>query len=171
MSATHAPETAGPVQSGARTNRGLVVLVTVLTVITLGLAGWLASLLLAEEETAPTPDVAAVVEDYRDAWNAHDGAAFLALVTPDFEFYDTPGLPGDSAGTTAAMIGADLAPIEWAVAEVGEPLIASSGSTVEVSMVNRVTSTSALAEGDGISLLTLVQVDGSWKVRQHIFIG
>lgn len=171
MSATHAPETAGPVQSGARTNRGLVVLVTALTVITLGLAGWLAYTLAQTPETALSDDVATVVEDYHDAWNAYDGEAFLTMVTSDYRFNSEPGDPGESAEATAQMISNDLRAIGWAVTQLDVPRMVGDDTRVLVSAANRLTATSSIQESDGFSLITLVKDGGSWKVRSHVFVA
>ena len=115
MSVEHAPENVASLESTQRRNRGLTIAVAVLTVITLGLAGWLAYLLLVPEENSVSADVAQVAEEYSDAWNNYDGAAFLGLVTADYQFFETAGQPGEDAEGTAAMISNDLEGFDWAV--------------------------------------------------------
>lgn len=171
METMHAPETARPSASIERRTRGLTVAVAVLTAMTLGLAGWLAYLLLSTDETAVSSDVAVVVEDYRDAWNDYDGEAFLGLVTPGYRFYETPGVPGDTAEETAATISTGLASINWAVEQIGPGQMIGDENTVYVSVVNRVTGTGGAIWGEGISVFTLVKQGDTWKVQQHVFGG
>jgi Tfp pilus assembly protein PilV len=170
MSVEHAPEDVGSLESTQRKNRGLTIAVAVLTVITLGLAGWLAYLLVVPEENAVSSDVAQVLEDYTDAWNNYDGAAFMGLVTADYKFYEAAGQPAEDAEGTAAMISNDLEGFDWAVEQQGAAQMIGDEYTVHVSSLD-VTSTNVGPDNEGVSVLTLVNQDGVWKVKQHIFDG
>ena len=171
MDTMHAPETVGSTGSIGARNRSLTIAVAVLAVVAVGLGGWLAYLLLSTDETAVSSEVASVVDDYRDAWNGYDAEAFLGLVAPGYRFYDTPGLPGDDAETTAAVIGTGLAGIKWAVEQIGPGQMTGDESTVYVSVVNRVTGTGGAIWGEGMSVFTLVKQGDTWKVERHIFAG
>lgn len=157
-------------RSTQRRSRGLTIAVVLLTVITLGLAGWLAYLLLVPEENALSDDVAQVVQEYRDAWNTYDGATFLGLVTADFMFYDSVGTPGDNAEQTAVMITSDLKSGDWSVERLGPAQMVGDENTVKVSELD-VTNYYGAVAGEGVSVLTLVKQDGTWKVQQHAWDG
>jgi len=170
MSVKNAPESVGSLESTQRRNRGLTIAVAVLTVITLGLAGWLAYVMLAPEENAVSEDVAQVVEEYGDAWNNYDGAAFLGLVTAGYQFYNPVGLPAENAEDTAAMISTDLKSNGWAVERYGPAQMIGDEYTVQVSQLG-VTSNYGVVGDEGISVMTLVNEDGAWKVQQHVWVA
>lgn len=169
MSVEHAPESVGSLESTQHRSRGLTIAVVVLTVVTLGLAGWLAYLMLAPEDNALSDDVAQVVEEYNDAWNNYDGAAFLGLVTANYKFYDAPGESPDNAEDTAAMISTDLRNNGWAVERQGSVQMIGDEYTVQVSQLD-VTSTYGAVEDEGTSVITLVNEDGAWKVQRHVWV-
>ena len=172
MSVEHAPEDVGSLESTQRRNRGLTIAVAVLTVITLGLAGWLAYLLVVPEENAVSSDVAQVLEDYTDAWNNYDAEAFMGLVTANYRFYDTVGQPGASAEDTAAMISDDLAGYGWAVEPRGPAQMLGDEYTVRVTQFDATgIGTEGVFDDEGASVITLVNQDGTWKVQQHTFDG
>jgi uncharacterized protein (TIGR02246 family) len=169
MSVKNAPESVGPVESTPRRNRGLTIAVVVLTVLTLGLAGWVAYLMLVPEDNALSDDVAQVVEEYGDAWNNYDGAAFLGLVTADYEFYFAPGDSAGDAEQTAAMISNELKARGWAVEPQGSAQMIGDEYMVRVSQIDVTSYTDGSATKEGVSVLTLVNEDGAWKVQQHVW--
>jgi hypothetical protein len=170
MSVEHAPESVGSLESTQHRSRGLTIAVVVLTVVTLGLAGWLAYLMLAPEDNALSDDVAQVVEEFGDAWNNYDGAAFLGLVTADYKFYYAPGESPDNAEETAATISTDLKNDGWAVERQGAAQMIGDEYTVQVSQVNLINYADGSSSQEGISVLTLVNEDGAWKVQQHVWV-
>ena len=169
MSVKNAPESVGSLESTQRRNRGLTIAVVVLTVITLGLAGWLAYVMLAPEENALSDDVAQVVEEYGDAWNNYDAAAFLGLVTGDYEFYVAPGESADNAEQTAALISTELKSRGWAVEPQGPAQMIGDEYTVRVSQISVTSADDGMAGDEGVSVLTLVNEDGAWKVQQQVW--
>ena len=169
MSVKNAPESVGSLESTQRRNRGLTIAVAVLTVITLGLAGWLAYVMLAPEENALSDDVAQVAEEYGDAWNNYDAAAFLGLVTGDYEFYVAPGEPADNAEQTAALISTELKSRGWAQEPQGPAQMIGDEYTVRVSQISVTSADDGMAGDEGVSVLTLVNVDGAWKVQQQVW--
>lgn len=170
MSVKDAPESVGALDSTHRRNRGLTIAVVVLTVITLGLAGWLAYLLLAPQGNAVSDDVAQVAEEYGDAWNNHDGAAFMGLVTADYQLYISPGESADNAEQTAAMISTDLKTLGWSVERQGPAQMIGDEDTVKVSELDVLRNGSVVVD-EGVSVITLVNQDGTWKVQQHTWGG
>lgn len=169
MSVKNAPESVGTLGTNQRRNRGLTIAVVVLTVITLGLAGWLAYLMLAPQENALSDDVAQVVEEYGDAWNNYDVAAFQGLVSADYEFYYAPGEPAQGAEQTAATIGTELKSRGWAVEAQGPAQMIGDEYTVTVSQISIVSYTDGSSTKEGVSVLTLVKEDGTWKVQQQVW--
>ena len=127
-------------------------------------------MLLVPDENGLSNDVAQVTEEYNEAWNNYDGAAFMGLVTADYQFYDTAGQPGENAEEIAAMISSDLAGNDWAVENQGSPQMIGDESTVKVTQLN-ITSSNGAFDDEGVSVLTLVNQDGAWKVQQHTFDG
>ena len=65
-------------------SRFLTVTVVVLAVVVTGLGAWTVLSLSSTAETALTPEVQQVVDDYLAAWNSDDGEAFRELVTEDY---------------------------------------------------------------------------------------
>lgn len=65
-------------------SRFLTVTVVVLAVVVAGLGAWTVLSLSSTAETALTPEVQQVVDDYLAAWNSYDGEAFRELVTEDY---------------------------------------------------------------------------------------
>lgn len=149
--------------------RSLRLAAVILTVIALGLGGWLGYVLLATQETEVTAEIQAVIDDYHNAWNDHDSEAFLRLVTSGYRFYDTPGVMGDDAEETARMIGQQLRSLNWQVEQVGPSQMIGDETTVQVGTVNRITATGFT--GEGVSVLTLVKVGDDWMVGRQVFTG
>ncbi|MEX1287820.1 MAG: hypothetical protein AB1Z57_07780 [Acidimicrobiia bacterium] len=66
------------------TRSPLVPWVIVLGIVVAGLAGWIAYDLFLVEDAAPSPEVAALVEDFVTSLDEYDSEAANALVMPNF---------------------------------------------------------------------------------------
>jgi hypothetical protein len=150
-----------------RGNRTLKAIVIALTVALVGLGAWVIVDRSSTPDTALSDDVAQVWGDYVDAWNDYDSDAFLALVTPDYTF--VTGQSTTDAETQAQSI-ADMGRFDWHVTTVGEPTMAGNGPWY-VSQVNRVEQSNWPEPVEGISVLTIVEVDGVLQVSNHTFFG
>ncbi len=171
MDTMRAPVEAWSVETVERRNRGQTIAIVILTVIALGLSGWLAFELFAAEETAVSSDVQEVIDDYHAAWNAYDREAFLDLVTLDYRLYIGAGGSGLMAEETSLMIseGADD-PGKPMVEVVGSGQMVGDATEVYVSVVNRITIAGDI-DSEGIGVFALVKQGDIWKVRSHIFEG
>lgn len=151
------------------TERRLIWVVAVLGVAVLGLVGWVAYDAFAP--TAPNGELQELVDAYHQAWNDHDGEAFLALVTDDYVMETAQGGPNDAIAQAANVV--EMAESDWTVVVIGEPLWwEGTDDAYYVSFANRLTSTVYPEEGyEGMSMLKIVEVDDTYLVARHIYYG
>lgn len=149
-------------------HRFLVATIAVLAVALIGLTAWVVYDSTQTPETNPSGDVTQLLDDYRSAWNNHDGDAFLALVTDDYVF--DSGTGNSDATETAATI-TSMETVNWNAEPVGDAIMAGSGPWYE-STVDLLTADNYPSDGiDGISTVTIVDDGGTLKVSQHVFFG
>lgn len=148
-----------------RGDRTLQAVVIALAVALLGLGAWMIIDRTSTPETAPTDNVAQLWDDYSDAWNNHDGDAFLQLVTSDYTFViDQTATTAEAQATFIERLGMT----DWHVTPIGEPVMAGDGPWV-LSQVNRVDQGAWVDPVEGISVLTIVDDGGVLRVANHTF--
>ena len=148
--------------------RGLTLAVWILAIAVAALAAWVIYDGVVESRTAVTGEIEALLDDYDAAWNEHDGEAFLALVATDYEFL----VDGEATDATmqSRYINGLLASMEWQVETVGEPMMTGEGPWY-VAQANHTTDIGNTDGSDGVSVFTIVEVDGTLLVRSHQWIG
>ena len=148
-----------------RHGSGWMWLSILLAAALVGLGAWFIVDQTSSPATAPTDDIATLVDDYHDAWNNYDGDALVALVTDNFVFDD--GISSLTAEQTANRIEA-LAGYDFNVAQLDEQQMVGHGPWY-VSVANELTGVSVA--GEGFSVLKIVDDAGSLKVAGHTYIG
>jgi len=148
-----------------RSGRGWMWLSILLAVALIGLGTWFIVDQTSDSATAPSDDVVSLVDDYHDAWNTYDGAAFLALVTDDFVFDDgTSSLTADATATRIESL--DF--YNFHVVQLNESQMVGDGPWY-VSVANELTGVTPTV--DGFSIFEIVEDGGVLKVARHSYIG
>jgi hypothetical protein len=154
--------------AGPKGNRFLIALVVVLAAAVVGLGAWLIIDQTSSSDVATTDEVQQLIDDYHDAWNDHDGDAYLELVTDDAVFVTS--LASTPAATQARTISAGER-TDWQVEPVGEPIMTGDGPWY-VAQANRLTAAVYPDDGyEGLSILTIVDDDGTLLVDRHLYVG
>jgi ketosteroid isomerase-like protein len=147
-------------------NRRLGWLAGLLAVAVIGLGSWLIVELTARDGASMPEGVQTALDDYNAAWEATDGPAFMEATTEDFTFVSRGST--SSRGAQAGLV--DFASY-WRV-ETVEQSVTGDGPYYVASSEIVYTSASPSATGyEGVSILTVEQVDGLWKVSQHTWVG
>ena len=129
-------------------------------------------------ETATTPEIDQLLDDYRAAWNAYDADAMRPLLTEDFHWYFTNPDPrfGVSTGwygtpdldRTLTYVGGSAAlnkiHFEW----VGEPIMTGDGPWLVSWAWHGTSANYEHPEQVGISTYTIVDEDGTLKIARAI---
>ncbi len=153
---------------GPKGNRFLIALVVVLAAVVVGLVAWLIIDQTSSSDVAATDEVQQLVDDYHDAWNNWDGDAYLDLVTDDAVFVSR--FATTPAATQANIISSGEG-TNWHVQAVGEAIMTGDGPWY-VAQANRLTAAVYPDDGyEGLSILTIVDVDGTLQVARHQYIG
>lgn len=148
--------------------RRLRAWVIVLALAVVGLGVWVGYDLFTGSDTAVSGEIQALLDDYREATNAANGSAFMALVTDDFVF-ETPD--GTLTESDQALEVVEYSSYGFNVERIGEPLMMGDGPWY-VSAGHHLDATTFPADGyDGISTFTIVDDDGTLKIARHSFIG
>lgn len=141
--------------------RGLTAAVVVLVAALIGLGAWAVYDYVGERDSAVTGDVQTLLDDYTAAWNDHDGAAFLDLVTGDYTFDN--GFTVTDAENQSRTI--EMA-TDFAVEQTGEPIMVGDGPWL-VAQANHMNYGSS--DLDGMSLMTVVEEGGMLKIASHVW--
>ena len=149
-----------------RSGGGWMWLSILLAVALIGLGIWFVADMTSDPPAALTDEVATVVDDYHDAWNAHDGEAFLALVTDDFVFDD--GAASLTADATANRIGGMFQTYNLEVTQLDDPQMTGEGPYY-VSVANELVW--ATSTDSGFSIFEIVDDAGTLLVASHTYIG
>lgn len=149
-----------------RRNRLLTWLVGVLAVAVIGLGAWLIADAIAGDDLTAVPEgVEAALDTYDAAWVGTDREAFINATTDDYTFVSDMGAFGQAS--QALQVGG-LTYFEFE--ELGRVGV-GDGSSYYVASEQRVRFAANGLWYDGISVVTLVEVDGTWKVGQHTWHG
>lgn len=168
-SITEQPAQVEPDSDRYERRSGLVFTVWILAVAVIGLATWLIYDQVAEAGTATSSEIQALLDDYSEAWNDYDGTRFLELVTGDFEFQQAGRAVSNAEQQAVLLEGGST--LDWAVEEVGEPIMHGDGPWY-VAQANLITTRIAPVDGyEGLSIFTIVEEDGVLLVRRHTYLG
>ena len=149
-----------------RRGGGWMWLSILLAVALIGLGIWFVVDVTSESATAPTDDVATLIDDYHDAWNTYDGEALLALVTDDFVFDD--GASSLTADATANRVEGMLPTYDFQVTQLDDPQMTGDGPWY-VSVANRLDWTDS--SDTGFSVFEIVDDAGTLQIASHTSIG
>jgi len=145
--------------------RGLSIAVVVMAIALLGLGAWVVYDFVTDGQTAPTGEVQALLDDYTAAWNDHDGAAFLELVTENYTF-SSGSMETSAEGQAMLIRGYSNIDIE----RIGQPIMVGDGPW-DVVVANRLNNTNADTYEEGISFFVIVDQDGTLLVSSHDWTG
>ena len=148
-------------------NANLRTTVAVLVIIAVALGGWILFDYLGEAEVAPSSAVSQLVDDYTQAWNEYDEAAFLELTTAGYRFEAAGGMDYRQADQ-ANQIGSVLPRFAWNVERLAAPMV-TGDDPYYVSWPIRVTTN--IREAEGIAILTVVSDGDGYLVSRHVVIG
>jgi uncharacterized protein HemX len=158
-----------PSRGGHRRNGLLLTLVIVLAAAVVGLGVWVIVDQTSTSDTAVTDDVQQLLDDYYDAWNDHDGDAYLELMTDNARH--VTGLGETSAAQQAAYID-NLDTYNWHVEPIGDAVMSGDGRPWYVAQVNLLTSNTYPDEGyEGMSVLTIIDDGGTLRISRHVYNG
>lgn len=144
-------------------DRRLAWLAGILAVIAVVLGAWLIAEVTSSGASMPG-EVRAVIDDYNSAWMDSDRTAFLEATTEDYTFVA-------NGQTTARASQAGLVSVSgYFRVETDVETIMGDGPYYIGSAQTVFTSASSTGFA-GQSILTIVEVDGAWKVSQHTWIG
>lgn len=146
---------------------GLGVAVVILTVIVVILGAWILYDYSQRSATAASPEMVQLLDDYTTAWNDHDAEAFLALTTEGYVFTAPGGMEFNRADQ-GSQLETTLPAFTWQVEELGDPIMVGSNPYYVAKGIHTVTN---IREADGISILTVEDIDGTLKVARHIIVG
>ncbi|MBT8193347.1 MAG: hypothetical protein KJP22_08100 [Acidimicrobiia bacterium] len=170
MQTIERPETlqapSGELTKLRKRNRLLAWALVILAMAVMGLGAWLISDVVASDDLTTVPaEVDAALETYNAAWLETNRAAFLDATTEEYTFASDQGTYGQAS--QASQVGV-LAYFEF---ELFERVIMGDGNPYYVASEQRVRFASAGTWYDGVSIVTLVETDGTWKVAQHTWVG
>lgn len=148
---------------------GLRIAVVILSILVLGLGAWIIYDYTQDTALAPSAEITQLVDEYSAAWNNYDGEAFLATTRAGYTF--TSNLAGTFDRDDQQDVIENILPARaWEVEWLDDPIAVGDGPWWYVSIPSRV-STLPNDVMDGISVLTVVDSDGTYLVTQHIFTG
>ncbi|MGI9647783.1 MAG: hypothetical protein ACR2OI_04615, partial [Acidimicrobiia bacterium] len=152
-------------------NRRLGWLAGILAAAVIGLGAWLIVELTAASEPAGfdslPAEVQAAYNGYSDGWASHNGVEALSFATDDYQFVSN-GRVSDRAAQAQAITAAGV--MDFRV-EVLDGMVTGDGPYY-LTQTERIHMTGAPEVGyPGISVYTLVNVDGTWKVQRHHWAG
>lgn len=152
-----------------RRSRFLGWLSGLLVLAVLGLGAWLVAEVSSDSGASLPSEVRTAVDNYAAAWANTDADAFLEATTADYTFMGKRATGQFAEFTVAQREGTLRSLSYWRAETLVET--ASGDGPYYVGRTERVY-TSAQSDGfEGQSILTVEEVDGTWKVSQHTWIG
>lgn len=151
-----------------RPTRGLWIAIVILGVLVLGFGAWIIYDYTQDSALAPGAEIEQLVEDYTDAWNSYDGEAFLATTQEGYTFTSNAG----TFDRTEQLFNIEnvLPELAWQVESLYEPLAVGDGPRWFVTVPSE-TSDNVRDFVEGVSVITVVERDGTYLITGHIFIG
>lgn len=161
-------------------NRNLSLAVVVLATALIGLGIWAMLRDGHSTATAATSEINQLVDDYLAAANAYDADSWLAAVSDDFIYYQSPFHPIFASSSpaehdaTAEEIARRFHPLgqyptnEFRWERLGEPIMTGVGPW-NVSQAIQLTTSGYVLEG--VTTLTIVDEDGTLKVAREVFVS
>ncbi len=152
------------VEQREHTSRYLIIGLVVALVLAAGLAAWL---IVDNRQTVTERDINALLDDYAAAWEANDGAAVLALMTPDASIK-----AGDGVTYGHGVLKALVDNLGYFAAErIGDPMIIERSPTAAFStpewMVAQHSMVELLLSTNELDLFRIVEEDGRLLVAYH----
>jgi hypothetical protein len=142
-------------------NRWLGWLAGILVAVVVGLGVWV----VASSSGGSIPsDVESAVNDYLSAWEATDASAFTEATTTSY----TLMLNGEVTDRRYQAGGVGL--LSYFRAEVVDQTVIGDGPYY-VASTERIYLSESAPGIEGQSIYTVVEVDGTWKIGQHTWIG
>jgi len=148
--------------------RRLWLTVVILGVFLLGFGAWIIYDYTQDSALAPSAEIAQLVDDYTNAWNDYDGEAFLATTQAGYRFTSNAGTFDRTE--QLFVIENTLPEVEWRVEALADPMAVGDGPTWFITIPNETTD-NIRDFIEGVSVLTVVDRDGTYLVTGHIFIG
>lgn len=156
------------------------ILFVVIILAVLGLAACTASNPTTNTESAATPELKQVIQDYFAAYNNYDTDALEAVVTESYMLYEGGSYTAKDVSSPPCM-GFDKAEMikylegynqrrEYQFETIGEPIVSGDGPWV-VSQVVNLTSMDYPNGINGISTFTIVDEGGNLKVARDVYLG
>lgn len=159
--------TAPRLETVERRTRRLGLTVVILTILVVALGAWIIYDFTQGAATAPTAEMTQLVDDYTTAWNDYDGEAFLALTTPGYRFNGAGGQEFNQTDQ-AIELESTYPQFAWQVENTGDSIVVGVGPWYVSTPIH---TTNNVREADGVSIMTVVDIDGVLLVRDHIVIG
>ncbi len=150
-----------------RRTRGLGIAVVILAGLVLALGAWIIYDISQGASTAPSAEMTQLLDDYDSAWNNYDAEAFLALTTAGYRFTSAGGSEFRRVDQ-ASEIETRLPMFTRQFENLGEPIVTGHGPWYVSTPVHTTTN---IREAEGISILTVVDIDGVLQVSDHRIIG
>lgn len=150
-----------------KASKGLLAVIVILVLAVVGVGLW-AIVDSNDSSSASLPSGAEeALDGYMDASSTYDGEAFLAVVTDDylFEAYNV----SEDATAHAATITDEWSDISFAVEVTGDSAVAGD-DTGYVVAEPQAASWAGQSGQDGMSVFTLVEVDGTWLIQSHEWV-
>lgn len=152
------PVVESPERRARRTNGALLGIIVILSAALIGAGAW--ALAGPRAATADLPAGAQeALDGYREAWAGFDGGTAMSFATPGYAFV-TSGNALDAAMMADRIHYATVA--GRVTTEPEQEMVSGGGSTYHVVQTE-------LGDGlpAGVSVITLVEIDGTWKVSRH----
>lgn len=139
----------------------------ILAAAVIALGAWLIVDLTSGSDAALPDDVQVALDGYTAGWESHDGSAAMTFATDDYTFVNNGRSFSATQQAAAINMGSSLS---FRV-EVLDTM-ATGDDPFYVTKTEHIHMTGAPSEGyPGVSVYTLVQVDGTWKIQQHQWTG
>lgn len=171
MEKTPVREESARIEKVEKRNRWLIVAVVVLALLAVALGVWLLVDALSTSETAAPAEVEALLSDYVDAWNAHDGEAAIALMTSGAVHEAGPTEYTDDS-LVAHIDGTSL--YETEITPIGDVVVMGDGDPYYyAASASRAAYVERGVEGGilGISVYSIMNTTDGLKIMRHSWIG
>ncbi len=159
----------------AHRGRWPIVLIVLLALAVVGLVAWMAFGMRPNSPNAAPPEITQLIDDYTAAWNAYDGEALEALVSPYYEVSSGPGMNDldlDLEGVQSSLYP-EIESWGWHITHEG-PYYAVAGDEPGswlVSLEGSVVTRDETDHNQMSVLKVIASPEGKLLVRKHLFVG